>query len=197
MAPELESCLAQVEASNRIVEELVLPLTKSQLEWQPKPGVWSIGQCLEHLNMTLEQFLPAVDLAMEKGRKAGKLSPGPFRHGWLMRKFLASMEPPVKTKMRAAKVIQPAPEVNKEPLLQEFRDWREQLRQRIVAADGLDLKKIKVQSPFLRLLWWDLGTAIQVMAAHDRRHLWQAEQVRKEAAFPMVKEASRTQAAAG
>jgi len=190
MAPELESCLSRIEASKRAVDELAGPLSKGQMEWQPQPGAWSIGQCLQHLNLTLEQFLPAVDLAMEKGRNAGKLSAGPFRHGWLMRKFLASMEPPVKKKFRAPKTVAPAPEIVKEQILADFHRWREQYRQRIVAADGLDLRRIKVQSPFLRILWWDLGTALQVMAAHDRRHLWQAQQVRNHEAFPAARASS-------
>jgi hypothetical protein len=34
-------------------------------------------------------------------------------------------------------------------------------------------------------LWtWSLGTFIAVMLAHERRHIWQAREVRKATAFP-------------
>ena len=55
---------------------------------------------------------------------------------------------------------------------------------RLEAADGVALDEVRVRSPFVPLIRMDLGTAFTVIAAHQRRHLWQAEQVAAEEGFP-------------
>jgi hypothetical protein len=54
----------------------------------------------------------------------------------------------------------------------------------IAKANGLDLARIKVPSP-AGPFKFGLGQRIALLAAHDRRHLWQAWQVRKNRAFPI------------
>jgi hypothetical protein len=51
-------------------------------------------------------------------------------------------------------------------------------------ADGLDLKRAVVTSPASRFFRMSLGAYLAFLAAHDRRHLWQARQVREAEAFP-------------
>lgn len=48
------------------------------------------------------------------------------------------------------------------------------------SADGLDLARIKVTSPVTRLLRLSLGQWLAGLAGHQRRHLWQARQVKTE-----------------
>ena len=40
---------AELRAADDRARDLVRDLTPQQLNWQPLPGAWSIGQCLEHL----------------------------------------------------------------------------------------------------------------------------------------------------
>jgi hypothetical protein len=56
--------------------------------------------------------------------------------------------------------------------------------QSVSAASGLRLSKIKVNSPASPLIKLTLEEAIALMAAHERRHLWQARQVRNHPDFP-------------
>ncbi|MGH9628186.1 MAG: DinB family protein, partial [Bryobacteraceae bacterium] len=39
-----------------------------QLNWQPRLGAWSVGQCLEHLYNANQVYLPAISAAL-KGRQ--------------------------------------------------------------------------------------------------------------------------------
>ena len=55
---------------------------------------------------------------------------------------------------------------------------RDQLAERVRRADGLDLTGNRTVSPVTRLLRMPLGAYLQFVIAHDRRHLWQARQVR-------------------
>src|SRR5712691_1940568 len=41
---------ADLDANVQFAKKLVAELTDEQLNWQPAPGPWSVGQCLEHLS---------------------------------------------------------------------------------------------------------------------------------------------------
>jgi len=40
-------------------------LSPEQLNWRPRPEAWSVGQCLEHLHLANEVYLPAISIALE------------------------------------------------------------------------------------------------------------------------------------
>src|SRR5437762_872136 len=114
-------------------------------------------------------------------RNAGRTATGPFRYGWFSRWMIASMEPPPKRRMRTFKIFVPSPP-GAQPLttlLPEFLKVRDQLAERVRQADGLDLGRNRVVSPVTRLLRLPLGAEFAFLLAHDRRHLWQARQVRE------------------
>ena len=94
------------------------------------------------------------------------------------------MEPPPKRRFRTQKIFIPSPDRPLDQVRREFLSVRDQLREQLRAADGLDLKRAKVQSPALRFLRMPLGAYFAMILAHDRRHLWQARQVRTAPAFP-------------
>ena len=62
-------------------------------------------------------------------------------------------------------------------VLEDFLQANEELIRRIRTANGLDLKRAKVPVPGSRRLKLSLGQGFALMAAHSRRHLWQARQV--------------------
>src|SRR6266545_284985 len=60
---------------------------------------------------------------------------------------------------------------------------RDQLAERVRQADGLDLARVRTISPVNSLLRLPLGAYFNFILAHDRRHLWQARQVRNAPGF--------------
>jgi len=65
----------------------------------------------------------------------------------------------------------------------EFARVRDQLAERVHQSDGLDLARIGTISPVNRLMRLPLGAYFEFILAHDRRHLWQAGQVRTARGF--------------
>jgi hypothetical protein len=51
-------------------------------------------------------------------------------------------------------------------------------------AGAIDANRATFQNPFLKMVRMKVSTAFQVINAHDRRHLWQAEQVIGRPDFP-------------
>ena len=57
----------------------------------------------------------------------------------------------------------------------EFSSLQSKLIDLLHEADGLDLKKIRLISPFDKRVKYNLYSAFRIVVAHQRRHLWQAE----------------------
>jgi hypothetical protein len=64
--------------------------------------------------------------------------------------------------------------------LVRFNRAQDEFLKALEAANGLDLEKLIMVSPFNRRMKYNLYSCFCAMAAHERRHLWQAEQVRQE-----------------
>jgi hypothetical protein len=184
MTPELASMLEQLEAIKREGQAVTAGLSDDQLNWHPAKDSWSIGECLQHLNVGVTQTLPAFDRAIGEGRSKNQLAAGPFRYGWFSRMMVASMEPPPKFRMKSPRLIRVSVggTYRGADLLPEFAAVRDQLAERVRQADGLDLAHVRTISPVNRLLRMPLGAYFDFMIAHDRRHLWQARQVRNRLA---------------
>lgn len=186
MNPETQSMLDQLEAIKEGGAALAAGLTDAQFNWQPGPGRWSIGQNLNHLNVGDVKVLPAFDRAIADGRTKALTSPGPFRYGWFSRWMVREMEPPPKRQMKTPLKGSAGENHRAADVLREFARVRDELAKRVRESDGLDLAGIRTISPVNRLLRLPLGAYFAFILAHDRRHLWQARQVRNAPGFGTV-----------
>ncbi|HEY0080883.1 MAG TPA: DinB family protein [Pyrinomonadaceae bacterium] len=185
LVEELEDYRTQVEAIRKEARELLEGLNDRQFNWRQAEGRWSIGECLAHLNLTGQVYLRTVDKGIKQARSEQLFSRGPYRHGLLGRWFLRATEPPVRrVKVKAPKVIAPLPEHLLAVVAPAFMSLQDAVLQRIREANGLDLGRARIKSPFLGLLRLSLGQSILAILAHERRHLWQARQVRNDPSFP-------------
>ena len=184
MHADQQSMLDQIEAIKAEGRAVTAGLTDDQLNWHPAEGSWSILDCLQHLNVAVTETLPAFDRSIAEGREKGQFSSGPFRYGWFARMIARSMEPPPRWRMRAPKLIRVALVATRRSaeVLPEFVRVRDQLGERVRQANGLDLAHVRLISPVNRLLRVPLGTYFNFILGHDRRHLWQARNVRNRLA---------------
>jgi hypothetical protein len=184
IAAEMEANLAQVEA-------LAYGLSISQFNWSPEPGRWSIGQNLAHLVVVNGPDVGSLQRAVTTGWDEAMTSKGPFRYSFPVRQFVASQEPPVKRRFKAPGYLQPPGEVEPGAILAEYRRISTELRRLAREADGLHLDCVKVEMtalppmlrPFIRM---PLGGRFELLTAHDRRHIAQAGEIRRNPRFPSV-----------
>ena len=96
------------------------------------------------------------------------------------------MEPPPKRRMKAPPVfaITAGSGLNTDVVLREFEGAGATWSELLESARGLDLKRIRVASPANRLFKFPIGGYFRISVAHERRHLWQADQVAAAPAFP-------------
>jgi len=186
---DLAVLITEFDANVSHAESLTHGLSRQQFNWHPAPGTWSIGQCLAHLIAADGLDLAPLKAAIEEGRARKLTGVGPFTYGLLSRKFVAAMEPPATRKSKAPRAYLPGAEADPEATLAQYRRISAEIRRLAQSAAGLDLARVKTCMPALPFLLqtivkMPLGARFELIAAHDRRHLWQAEQVRNHPDFP-------------
>jgi hypothetical protein len=152
----------------------------SDAHWtaSPAPGQWSIGECLTHLNITSERFIPIIDDAIREGREKNlqaTAAPNRDLKGWVLCWIL---EPPYRLKSKTPASFVPARIEPVSDVLERFDYLQGELLVRLDRADGLALDRLFVTSPFNARLNYNLYSAFRLLPVHQRRHLWQAERVR-------------------
>jgi hypothetical protein len=162
--------------------KLVDGLDEEQLNWQPAQGCWSVGQCLEHLCITNEAYLPPISAAV-KERPDGpveQIIPGWFG-GWFIRNFI---EPSPQGKRAPAPAkIRPTARVGLS-VLDRFLSSNHVCRTLIADARNKDVNHIRFWNPLVKGIRFTVGTGLEIIAGHERRHLLQAERVRNSTNFP-------------
>jgi hypothetical protein len=178
---------AQVERNQEHARRLVEGLDDEAFRWRPEPRRWSMAECFEHMDVSLGLYLPAIDGAVERAKaQSWRCSPTPPRPGFLAKWFVGLLEPPPKRRFRAFGPFVPQQVRPLADALPRFLRSRDELLQRLRDAEGLDLQRAKLRSPAVPLLRFSLAETFAIVIAHDRRHLWQAQQVRSAPAFPGV-----------
>ncbi|MBI4410545.1 MAG: DinB family protein, partial [Gemmatimonadetes bacterium] len=92
-------------------------------------------------------------------------------------------------------LVPPAGGGPKHELLADFRAAQGEVVASLRAAEGVDLGRAKLRSPFFKPLKLTAGQAFQVILAHTRRHIWHMRRVLEDAHFPREPAASRSAAA--
>jgi hypothetical protein len=189
MSEDLAILIAEMDANASHLESITGGLSREQFNWRAETGRWSIGECVSHLNIVNAGDIAPIGAAIESGRARGLTGDGPFQYGSLSRKFIASMDVPVKKKFKAPKSYMPPADAEPAATIAEYARVSAELRRLAVSANGLDLARVKTEMPALpqplRLfVKMALGARLTVLTTHDRRHLYQAEQVRNHDRFP-------------
>jgi hypothetical protein len=174
--------ISELDAADQTANEVAMGLNAEQLNWQPAPGVWSVGQCLEHLCITNEAYLPAISCSLS-GKPISAVQD--IKPGWFGRWFISSyVEPSARTKhVRAPKKLVPSMQV-KSSVLKRFLLTNEAVREIVRHASGYDVNRIRFRNPLIPGIRFTIGTGLEIVSKHERRHLLQAERTRRSAAFP-------------
>jgi hypothetical protein len=181
---ELDSYADQLLSIRQDATGLMSGLSDAQFNWQSGPERWSMAGCFDHLNLSAAQlFIPSIDAAIAGARAQGLNSHGPFVYSAFERWCVKTNDAPPRMRFKAPKRVQPGAHKPIDAVRTEFLRWQDELDRRLRNADGLDLRRARHKSP-IPFVKWSLGAFFQLMLAHERRHVWQARQVRQNQAFP-------------
>ncbi len=173
---QLASLLEQIQRATHEAKKLALGRTAYDLTSRLEPGSWSAAECLDHLARTTHWFLPAISKATSI---APKLTTNrPLRTGTIARLLIRNLEPPYRLRYKVLPQLVPE-EKNLEAAWSTFEESQSRLSESVLSATGLAVDKVKVQCPVYAHVTYNVYGAFRMLTAHERRHLWQIEQILK------------------
>ena len=183
LPPDLQRLDDALDAAERDARALVAGFTEAQGAWRPAAGAWSVAECLDHLGTANRVYLAAMRTPAERAQRAGRKRRGPARPGLLGGWFVSYLEPPVKPafKIKAPRAIRPRTAPSLTDAMTNFLRSQDEVRKFLRTYADIDLTRIRFANPFIRGVRFGLATGLHVIAAHERRHLWQAWRVREAA----------------
>jgi hypothetical protein len=175
MHRQLTELQTELDAASARARALVEPLDDATFNRRPQPGSWSVGECLEHLNITSLAFIPRIDSVLLAGDQSKVGDSAVFKAGFIGGLLAWSLEPPYRMKTKTPAQFIPPAVHEKDKVLAEFLRLQKALSERIDYCEGRNLNLLKIQSPFKENVSYNLYAAFRSILAHERRHLWQGE----------------------
>jgi hypothetical protein len=171
---QLGSLLEQFQSATREARKLVLGRSARELTRGLEPGSWSAAECLDHLARTTGSFLPAISRAISA---APKLTTNrALRTGTIVSLLIRNLEPPYRRRYKVIPQLAPQ-NTDFEAAWSAFEESQSRLSETVCSATGLAIDKVKVPCPLCAHVTYNAYGAFRMLAAHQRRHLWQVQQI--------------------
>ncbi len=154
------------------------PLSPEVLNRRPSPGRWSVGQCLEHLNIVGGHYLPELRVRIKRAQARGSQPAALARQGFVGQRLIAAMRTPAA--QRAFSTAQRyAPTGNRLPrtVTEVFSRQLDDLLNIVLLARQVNANEIRIPNPLFNLLRLRLTDQLEFLVVHIRRHVTQAEAV--------------------
>ena len=171
----------ELEAMDQRAIAVTRGLDPDQLNWRAAKDTWSIGQCLQHLHVANEVYLPPIAAALERQPHSPVHDINP---GWVGRWFIRNYIEPSSggRRARAPGKIAPGERVD-QSIVDLFLRSNQAARDLVRRASAYDVNRIRFRNPFIPLVRFTVGTGLEIVSKHERRHLLQAARVRQDLNF--------------
>ncbi len=173
----LASLLQRVETQNERIQELAGSLSKAQLEWIPPEGGWGVGKILEHLVSSAGMY---YDVLPDRIQRARQDQGAEWKRSMMGNFLIKSIEGPRKVK--TFKRFDPKQVGDR--VVERMLEGQSCVAGFIRDADGLNLNKVRMKSPMLGLIRYNLADCFAIMVFHTDRHLNRVDELTKMAEFP-------------
>lgn len=194
MHPQLASVIQELDSARDRLHALAGTIGEADWNRRPQPDRWSPAECVAHLALTAQAFLPLIDEALGRAYSRGSGVKRRLRRsiaGWLIWR---GMGPPARFRSKTASRFVPSSAIPKAESVQRLDELNDELADRVRRADGYPIDRVRLVSPFNRRVKYDVYSAFTILVRHEHRHLWQAEQARES--LKTVAEGSSTARAA-
>lgn len=173
-----------IEAKDETVS-FCQPIGEDLFVRRPAEDVWSIAECYSHLNEFGQQYLDNIRRGMKSATKVSSphAANQAFPPRLIWKGVVKLFAPPYRIKMKTVKpfVPQTKADLKKQAVLDRFINLQDEFIEELKTAqvDSVDLNNTKVSNPLLKFVKMTLAECFAVTEVHQRRHIWQAEQILK------------------
>ena len=172
---QLAELRQQLNACSLAAEKLIASISENKVNLRANDGAWSMAECIAHLTSTTAIYLPIMNSAL-KDAPAGD---GPYKMDWRGRMLKWILEPPYRSRVKTIPSLEPRLN-DPRRVLPDFLASQQEFLNAMQMWNGRALDKVVITSPFSKRLRYNIYSLFNVVAAHQRRHLWQAQRVKEQ-----------------
>lgn len=169
---QMEEQFAAISARFRI---LVESAGSEMCMRRPDSGSWSAAECLQHLTLSADAYFPIWQQVIASAGLRKSDANAPYRLDLWGRILCWILEPPARIRSRTPAPFQPVECGKIEEVLDRFLERQERIVAALRSCKGRAIDKVKMASPIDSRVRYSIWSSFAVNAAHERRHLWQAE----------------------
>ena len=176
MHAQLTALAEEFDAALRRLDALERALLADQWRRRPSAERWSPVECVQHLNLTADATLPRVRHGIAEARLRTGPAPVHYRRdvrGWLIWRVLRQ---PGSFKSKTPAAFVPDADRPVADVLADFKRLQAEHLACVRESDGLPIDRVSIVSPFSERMRYNVYAALTILAVHQHRHLWQAEQ---------------------
>jgi len=159
-------------------------LSGEQVNWKPREGEWSIGQCFDHLVISNRPYVQIFEEILAGRRRQRIWERMPLLPRLFGRLLINTLRPDSGRRAKARPAFYPSSSHIAPAIIATFLEQQERLLRLMEASRGLDLDGITITSPVLRFVTYSLMDACRIIVVHEQNHVVQATQVMESQSFP-------------
>ncbi|WP_341296430.1 DinB family protein [Catalinimonas locisalis] len=143
------------------------------LRWKASEQQWNVLECIEHLNLYGDYYLPEIEKQISRSRYPAEEV---FKSGLLGNYFAKTMLPREKlNKMKTFQDKNPLDSKLDRSVLDRFIDQQKQTLELLDQSRKVSLSRTKTGISISKWIRLRLGDTFRVVIYHNRRHMVQAE----------------------
>jgi hypothetical protein len=147
------------------------------LTWKENETSWSVLECLEHLNLYSDFYLPQMEKEIKNSTTKTNIE---FKSGMLGNYFAKSMLPKERlNKMKTFKDKNPLNSNLDKAVIDKFINQQIKLLDILNQSRNVSLNKVKIQTSISSLIKLRLGDTFQFFINHIIRHLKQIDRIQQ------------------
>ncbi|KUG06640.1 DinB family protein [Solirubrum puertoriconensis] len=174
----LDQMTRAVEEARTVAQERFRPLNEDQLNRRPSPSKWSVGQCLEHLNIIGGLYLPVMTQRVRKAKERGARPAEYVKNGFIGRRLTEAMLTPARERpMKAPQQFAPSGSRLPRTVVEVFIRQLDELLNVLQQARDVNANAVRIPNTLIPLVRLRLTDQFAFLVAHLQRHVAQAERV--------------------
>lgn len=173
-------CLGGIEEVKELYYQEFGFLSGEQLNWKPDAKTWSIAQNIDHVLETNKQYFKIIEEVLNDTYLGGFMTKQPFMHKTWARILTNAVDPEKRSKkIKTFNTFEPQQSKISKSILNDFLDNQYKLREHVLNLDYAKYHDKIIASPVSKMFTFSLGTALNVIVLHTKRHYLQAMDVKK------------------
>ena len=174
----LDQLTTDLQRLQAVVSQRLRPLTDEQLNRRPAPAKWSVGQCLEHLNIIGGYYLPTITRKVAQARQRQVRPADAVKRGLIGRRLTDALRvPPTEKTYKSPQKYAPSGSRLPRTVVEVCSRQLDELVQLVQEARTINANAVRIPNPVVPLLRLRLTDVLEMLVVHAQRHVAQAEQI--------------------